>query len=357
MRLVLRAIQSDPGLQLQIIVTGMHLDSRHGRTIEQIQNDGWPIDAVVDWNDPSRAAAVGKAIAALSKTFKRLKPDIVLIVGDRVEALAAATAAHLDDITVAHVHGGDRALGQMDDSLRHAISKLAHLHFPATRKSARRLEKMGEDRWRIHRAGSPGIDGIKLIAASPAKLAREFPGLKQFALVVLHPMDADDSLEFRRAAMISNAIRKAGISRAVVIYPNNDPGSRGIIRKWASLSGDPRFTVRPDVPRDIFLGLLCDAVVLVGNSSSGIIEAASFHTPVIDIGDRQLGRERCGDVHSVPYQADAIARAIGQIWNNGHPRRGKCSNPYSGGNAGSTIAQTLADAKINAKLLRKIISY
>jgi len=357
MRPVLRAIQSNPRLQLQIIITGMHLDRGHGHTIEQIQSDGWPIDARVDWKRSSRAAAVGKAIDALSKTFKKLRPDIVLIVGDRVEALAAATAAHLDDIAVAHIHGGDRALGQMDDSLRHAISKLAHLHFPATKTSARRLEKMGEDRWRIRRAGSPGIDGIKQIAASPAQVAREFPGSKQFALVVLHPMDADDSLEFRRAAMVSNAIEKAGFSRAVAIYPNNDPGSRGIIRKWESLSKDPRFTVRPNVPRDIFLGLLRDAVVLVGNSSSGIIEAASFRTPVIDIGGRQQGRERCGDVQSVPYQADAIARAIGQIWNNGRPRRGKCSNPYGGRNAGSTIAETLAKVGIDAKLLRKIISY
>jgi GDP/UDP-N,N'-diacetylbacillosamine 2-epimerase (hydrolysing) len=357
MRPVLQAIQSNPRLKLQIVATGMHLDRRHGQTIEQIRKDGWPIDAVVDWNDPSRAAAVGKAIASLSETFKNLKPEIVLIVGDRVEALAAATAAHLDDIAVAHVHGGDRALGQMDDALRHAISKLAHLHFPATKSSARRLEKMGEDRWRIHRAGSPGIDGIKHIAAAPAQLAREFPGLKQFALVVLHPMDADDSLEFRRATMVSDALRKSGIHSTVVIYPNNDPGSRGIIRKWESLNKDSRFTVRRDVPRDIFLGLLRDAVVLVGNSSGGIIEAASFRTPVIDIGLRQLGRERCGDVHNVPYQAQAIARAIGQIWRNGHPRRGKYPNLYGGRNAGSTIARALASIEIDTKLLRKIVSY
>ena len=143
MRSVLKSIESDPRLKLQIVATGMHLDRRHGRTLEQIPN----VTAIVDWPKSSRAIAVGTAISKLSKTFATLKPDIVLVVGDRVEAFAAAAAAHLGDIAVAHVHGGDRALGQMDDSLRHAITKLAHIHFPATPRSARRLEKMGEDRW------------------------------------------------------------------------------------------------------------------------------------------------------------------------------------------------------------------
>jgi len=143
MRSVLKSIESDRRLKLQIVATGMHLDRRHGRTLEQIRN----VTAVVNWPKSPRAVAVGTAISKLSKTFATLKPNIVLVVGDRVEAFAAAAAAHLGDIAVAHVHGGDRALGQMDDSLRHAITKLAHIHFPATPRSARRLEKMGEDRW------------------------------------------------------------------------------------------------------------------------------------------------------------------------------------------------------------------
>ena len=355
MRSVLKSIESDPRLQLQIVATGMHLDRRHGRTLQQIPR----VDAIVDWPKSSRAIAVGTAISKLSKTFEKLKPDIVLIVGDRVEAFAAATAAHLGDIALAHIHGGDRALGQMDDSLRHAISKLAHIHFPATRQSARRLEQMGEDHWRIHRVGSPAIDGITQAAAPPSQIAAEFSGLtpRRYALAVLHPMVADESVEFRRAAMVSSALRSSGIERIVIIYPNNDPGAAGIIRHWESLRGDPRFVIRRDVPRPIFLGLLRDAALLIGNSSSGIIEAASFRTPVIDIGPRQLGRERCEDVLNVPYRQSKIAVAIRQIWNAGHPRRGKHANIYGSGNAAARIVQTLRRTQIDLRLLRKMISY
>jgi UDP-hydrolysing UDP-N-acetyl-D-glucosamine 2-epimerase len=355
MRSVLKAIESDARLKLQIVATGMHLDRRHGRTLEQIPK----VTAVVDWPKSSRGIAVGTAISKLAKTFEKLKPEMVLVVGDRVEAFAAAAAAHLGDIAVAHVHGGDRAMGQMDDSLRHAISKLAHIHFPATRQSARRLEKMGEDRRRIHRAGSPAIDGIAKIAASTQRISEEFPGLiaRRFALAVLHPVDADETVELRRAAMVSNALRSSGIERIVIIYPNNDPGAAGIIRCWESLRGDGRFIVRRDVPRTIFLGLLRDAAMLVGNSSSGIIEAAVFRTPVIDIGPRQLGRERCEDVRNVPYRESAIAEAVDAIWRTGRPRRGKHANIYGSGKAGAKIVKTLRTMKIDRRLLRKLISY
>jgi GDP/UDP-N,N'-diacetylbacillosamine 2-epimerase (hydrolysing) len=337
----------------------MHLDKRHGETIESVREAKWRIDAVVDWADGPRPVAVGDAIANLARTFAKLKPDIVLIVGDRVEAFAAAAAGHLSDVVVAHVHGGDRALGQMDDSLRHAISKLSHVHFPATRESAARLKKMGEDGWRIHRVGSPGIDNIRGAAAGRAEIRKIFPSIqaRRFALMVLHPTEADEGVEFRRARLVADAVRKSMPGHIVVIYPNNDPGSAGIIRCWQSIAGDTRFTIRADVSRPIFLGLLRDAAMLVGNSSAGIIEAGSFGTPVIDIGPRQRGRERCKDVRNVPQRGSAIAEAVRNIWNGGRPRRGKCANPYSGKEAGVRMAGVLGSMKIDRRLLRKIISY
>jgi GDP/UDP-N,N'-diacetylbacillosamine 2-epimerase (hydrolysing) len=364
MESALKAIRSNSRLQLRIIVTGMHLDRRHGRTIDRITEQGWRIDAVVPWRGANRAEATGNAISGLAREFARVKPDLVLVVGDRVEALAAATAAHLCDIVVAHVHGGDRALGQMDDALRHAISKLAHVHFPATAESARRLQKMGEDRWRIHRVGSPGIDGIRHLAAPPPVIRREF-GLSvkngdsplYFALLVLHPIEADESAEFQRALTVLEGISGLDLDRIVIIYPNNDPGSGGIARCWDMLSGDARFVLRRDVPRPLFLGLLRDAAMLVGNSSSGIIEAASFRTPVIDVGPRQLGRQRCEDVRNVPYRQSSIARAAEQILNRGKPKRGECANPYGGKDAGKRIAGILARLTIDRRLLRKMIGY
>jgi UDP-N-acetylglucosamine 2-epimerase (non-hydrolysing)/GDP/UDP-N,N'-diacetylbacillosamine 2-epimerase (hydrolysing) len=351
MQSVLDAIAVHKALKLQIVVTGMHLDRRHGNSINQIRRD-WRVNAVVNWKGANRAVATGNAIASLATVFKRLKPDVVLIVGDRVEAFAAATASHLSDIAVAHVHGGDRALGQMDDSLRHAISKLAHIHFPATTSSAERLAKIGEDRWRIHRVGSPGIDGIVQTASATTGF-RPF----QFALLVLHPIVSDDAKEFRHASEVIRALQNSKIPQTVVIYPNNDPGFAGIIRRWNALKNDPRFILHPDVNRPHFLALLRDAALLIGNSSSGIIEAASFRTPVIDVGPRQLGRERCDDVVNAPYRASAIRRAISRLWNNGRPIRGRCATPYAAERTGQKIAQILSQTTINSRLLRKIISF
>jgi UDP-hydrolysing UDP-N-acetyl-D-glucosamine 2-epimerase len=354
----LSAIAGNPRLKLQIVATGMHLDQRHGNTIAELQKDV-KIDAVIPWNGKSVASATGKAIAHLADAFAALNPDIVLIVGDRVEAFAAATAAHLCGIAIAHIHGGDRALGQVDDSLRHAITKLSHLHLPATSQSAKRILKLGEDAWRVHKVGSPGIDGIHKLAASPAQIKAEYAGLQKhrFALIVLHPVDADEAVEFRRAKMVLNATAAIDFERIIIVYPNNDRGSRGIMRCWETLARGRPFIVRRNVPRPLFLGLLRDAAVLVGNSSSGIIEAASFSTPVVDIGPRQLGRERCEDVRNVPYRKADVQAALKEIWNAGRPLRASSANPYGGYGAGAKIARILATVKINSRLLRKLISY
>ena len=196
---------------------------------------------------------------------------------------------------------------------------------------------MGEERRRIHCVGSPGIDGIRRSAAPPSRIRAQFPGLaaRPFALLVLHPIEGDDSTEFRRAVIVLRAISTIPVERIVIIHPNNDPAPAGSCRCWQTLARGDRFIVRRDVPRGIFLGLLRDAAMLVGNSSSGIIEAASFRTPVIDVGTRQLGRERCEDVRNVPYRHSAIAAAARRIWNNGVPLWGKRANIYGGDDAGS----------------------
>src|SRR5688572_7414101 len=206
MRRTLRAIRSHPKLRLQLIVTGMHLHVAHGRSVDVIRREGWEIDAVVPWKVPDDAPSAvakqtGAAMSRIASALDSLKSDIVLVVGDRVEAFAAAAAAHVSQRVVAHVHGGDRAAGQVDDSLRHAITKLAHVHFPATRASAARLLRLGENRWRVHRVGSPGVDGI-VDDAAPREIVRErFPRLtpRRFALIVLHPVTASSDAEERRA--------------------------------------------------------------------------------------------------------------------------------------------------------------
>ena len=388
MRSTLDAIRRHPRLELQLVCTGMHLDPAHGRTVDTIRADGWDVDAEVPWgNEHSplgsangspthNARSTGAAMAALAAAYDTLDSDVVVVVGDRVEAFAAAAAAHVAHVPVAHVHGGDRAMGQVDDSLRHAISKLAHLHFPATTQSASRLKRLGEDPRRVRRVGSPGVDGIRSAAATRREVAREFPALRpgRYALLVLHPTDAGEAAEARRARMLLSAVRDVGFDQVAVVYPNNDPGARGIIRHWDEVSAATRsgdgdhdgdgtggagdgLTFRRDVPRRLFLGLLRDAAVLSGNSSSGIIEAASFGTPVVDIGPRQAGRERGPNVTSVPFRPAAIRNALRSVWNDGHPRRCPPDNVYGGDGAGRRIAACLARVPLNDRLRRKLITY
>jgi UDP-N-acetylglucosamine 2-epimerase (non-hydrolysing)/GDP/UDP-N,N'-diacetylbacillosamine 2-epimerase (hydrolysing) len=363
MRSTLAAIASHPRLQLQIVATGMHLDPAHGKTVNQIRREGWQIAATVPWKSAGNnlvvlAEQTGLAAARLARAYEKLKANIVLVVGDRVEAFAAASAAHLAGKIVAHVHGGDRALGQVDDALRHAITKLSHLHFPATKTSAERIARLGEDRWRIHQVGSPGLDGIRSDALdwSDLKTSKLAAHRKKFALVLLHPTCADNEAEYRGAKLLIDSCIATGFAQIIIVHPNNDPGAQGIVHAIEK-TRNPRVQSFRNLARPAFLGLLRDAAVLVGNSSSGIIEAASFGTPVVDVGPRQAGRERGDNVVTVPFNRPSIRKALSRIWNDGQPRRHVARNIYGDGKAAGRIARTLAKTPITPELRHKLIAY
>jgi GDP/UDP-N,N'-diacetylbacillosamine 2-epimerase (hydrolysing) len=343
----LREIRDHRGLELQLVVTGVHLSRAHGRTIDAIRAAGWRVDASVPWQG-SLAEATGSAMAGMSRVIERLDPDVVLICGDRVEAFAAASAGHLSGRVVAHVHGGDRALGLVDDSLRHAISKLSHVHFCATKPSRERLFAMGEDGWRIRCVGTPGIDGVR-------ELARSQRGIEPIdALVLLHPDSTDDDEQFARARLLLDAVATTCDGRAVALYPNNDPGWRGIAR---ALEQERRIEVVREWPRERFLGQLMRSRVLVGNSSSGIIEAASLGVRVVNVGDRQKGRERSANVIDVRWDAGAIGRAVRRASGSGYAGHNVYAGVYRGGSAGNRIARALSDLGIDRRLMGKLIRY
>jgi UDP-N-acetylglucosamine 2-epimerase (non-hydrolysing)/GDP/UDP-N,N'-diacetylbacillosamine 2-epimerase (hydrolysing) len=362
MQSTLRAIGAADGLQLQLVVTGMHLQVAHGRSIDLIRRQGWKVDAVVSWGGAGKSSLLardtGLATAGLAGVLARLKSDVVLVVGDRVEAFAAASAGHLSRLIVAHVHGGDRAEGQIDDSLRHAITKLSHVHFPATAASAERILKLGEDRWRIHQVGSPGLDQIATDAAGRSELAAQFPMLTSgdFALIVLHPVDSTGRREYDRANDVLNAVKAAGIEQTVVVYPNSDPGSREIIRCWRDRRREIAL-VLPDVPRGLFLGLMRECRVMVGNSSAGIIEAGALGTAVVNIGDRQGGRERGLNVIQTTDSVESIRRAIQKAVKRPQTGRPDKTHPYGGGGASRKIVRVLKGLVIDDKLRRKLITY
>lgn len=354
------AIRDHKALALQLIATGVHTHASRGRTVDEIRRAGWKLDRVIEWADDSSPAAIaretGRVTAELVDAFETLDPDIVLVVGDRVEAFAAATAAHLSGRAVAHVHGGDRALGQVDDALRHAITKLAHLHFPATRQSGERIFKLGEERSRIHVVGAPGIDGIRSAAASRATLKRaglDF-GVKKFSLLLLHPTDADVDAERKRTRLLLSHLVDRAEGPIVALLPNNDPGAKGITDTLFESAARNEIHLLTYASRPLFLGLLRDCRLLAGNSSSGIIEAGSFPTPVVDIGPRQQGRERGGNVFHADWNGPSIARALKRA--SAYAESRVADNPYDLGGAARRICRVLA-APLSPTTVRKLIRY
>ncbi len=355
----MRAIRDHPDLQLQLAVTGMHLLPRFGRTIDEIAGDGWHIDARIPMqtgrDEPAdQAAGLGRGVTGLARFFERAATEIVLVLGDRIEAMAGALAAVTTGRILAHIHGGDVALGDFDESLRHAITKLAHLHFAATRRSARRIIRMGEPPERVHVVGAPGFDRAReILRQMPRHQARG-----DYALVLQHAHGRSAATEQRVMRMILRAVAEAGLRR-VIIYPNSDRGCAGVIRAIeqharASAAGQVR-TFR-SLPRDAYLRVLCGAAVLIGNSSSGVIESSFMGTPAVDVGTRQAGREPGGRalVHADETAASiraALRRALSQ-----RPRRGgRCV--YGDGRAGERIAEILAATQPTPDLLRKPITY
>ncbi len=353
---VIRAVARWRGLEPQLIVCGMHLLPRFGRTIDAIRAAGYPIAATVrmqrgDDTPTDQAVGLGRGVAGLARAFERLASDVVVVLGDRIEALAAALAGATTGRAVAHIHGGDVALGDFDDSLRHAITKLAHVHFAATRDAARRIVRMGEDPQRVHLVGAPGLDRLReLIDRTP------LPRRQNAALVVMHPTGRPAATERRTARRVLEAVAAAGLRR-IVIYPNSDRGHRGIIEAIeAHRRRHADVEVARSLPRDAYLRRLLEVRVLVGNSSSGIIEAPFAGTPVVNVGDRQQHRLAGGrGIHHADETRAAIQTAL-QAALRSRLRPGR-RTPYGDGRAGERIAGVLAKLRITRSLLRKRIRY
>jgi UDP-hydrolysing UDP-N-acetyl-D-glucosamine 2-epimerase len=338
---VMRAILQKPQLQLRLIVTGQHLTAQTHRYITE---DGFTIDRKVAMQDKDRigrrddAIAVGRGMPAFAEDFDAYPPTFVLVLGDRIEAFAAAAAASISGFRVAHIHGGDRAEGIADEAMRHAISKLAHLHFAATAQSRDRLIHMGEPEAQVYNTGSPAIDRLTDIDPDP-----DAPDL----IVMQHPVGEDDDLE---QSWMRQTLEGVAGYRLLVMAPNDDAGAHGI-RAALEQADVP---VTEHLKRDAFLAKLMGCRAIVGNSSAGLIEAAALKTPCVNVGPRQAGREKPASVVDCAYGSANVAAAATQAL--ALDLRG-LRHPYGDGRTGPRIAELLADADLDKIPLHKHNSY
>lgn len=366
LRSVIQAVDQHEQLALQLIVTGTHLITA---SLKDIQRDQYPIAAKVRMQKPNHAGqsadvtAVGRGITGFGKVFEQLKPEAVLVLGDRIEAFAAASAASLGGYRVAHLHGGDRAEGVADEAMRHAISKLAHLHFPATPASAKRLKRMGEDPERIFCVGSPAVDAIAELELKPRE-ANDKP----YLIVMHHPVGDADDVEMKRMKAILKATQLPGVAR-FVFAPNHDAGHIGIRRAIEAQANQTagteiaNFKVIEHLPREQFLQTLSHAQAIVGNSSAGLIEAAVLKTPCVNIGYRQAGREKPDHVIDVPLdnkkanQRTQIAALRTGLKKAATLNLTRLRHPYGQPGVGLRIAQHLAEANLPSMTTSKRNQY
>lgn len=356
----------DAGLELLTVVAGMHLASQFGDTRKHVEAAGFKVAGSVPMTPSSddniaMARSIGQGILGFTDVFEALDPDVVLVLGDRVEAFAAATAAATMLKLVAHVHGGERTRGGLDESYRHAITKLAHIHFVATKGSRRRVIRMGERVATVHLVGAPGLDVAKGIGKpSSVDLEAELGGPlpDKFVLVSQHPVStgADQAAQQMRETLA--AVAAVGLP-AIVLYPNADPGGRRMIEVAKEEARNGRIRLVPSLTHKAYLQVLRRCGVLVGNTSSGIIEAPAFGTPFVHVGTRQAGRERGRNVIDVPHDRQKIRRALERALRNKEFRRraANTANPYGDGTASKRIAKILKGLDVSEALLQKEIAF
>ena len=357
LRPIMQAIQESKQLQLKLIVTTMHLAPSFGETYRQIEADGFVIDERIENllcsdSDTAVVKASGLAMILLSDAFKRVTPDILLLLGDRYETFAAATAAMLMRIPIAHIHGGERTEGAVDEQIRHALTKLAFLHFASTEEYRDRIIQMGESPERVVYSGAPGVDNVlQADFRSCEVLSRQlgWDVCKAYSLVIYHPETyAAESADEEIDRLLQELHRQQ--MRYIFVYANADHGGQTINRKVEQFvrEQEQRCIAVKNLSMDDYLSLLKYTDMLIGNSSSGIIEAASLHVPVVNIGDRQKGRIRAENV--IDCTIETLAKAIGLARSESFVRRCKTvRNPYGDGHATERIVRALEQIRPSAQ--------
>lgn len=362
---IIKGIHEDPELELQLIVTGMHLSPEFGFTVKEIEKDGFPIAERVEMllssdTETTIATSMGLGMIGFAGAYERLKPDILVVLGDRFEILAAVSAAVPFRIPVAHIHGGESTEGQIDEAIRHAVTKMSHIHFTAMEIYRKRVIQMGEPPENVFCFGAPGLDNINklnLLDKEEISVSLNIPKDKKIGVVTYHSVTLEKATSGYQITELLEAIKKFTEVYWIFTLPNADTEGRIIIEKISNFVKNFPEKGRAFVSLGQlrYLSLLKSASLMVGNSSSGLTEAPSFELPVVNIGDRQRGRVKATDVIDVPECkkeaiSDAVRRALSPEFKKSLKNM---KNPCGEGKASEKIVEKLKTISLGEQLIKK----
>lgn len=357
---LLNEIKREKDFRLQLVATGMHLSPDFGLTYREIEKDGFRIDGKVEMllssdSPVGIAKSIGLGISGFADVFERLGPDILVLLGDRFEIFAAATVAMTAGIPIAHIHGGELTEGLIDEPIRHSITKMAHLHFTSTAAYRQRVIQLGEDPGNVFAVGALGIDNIKSMRLLPRKKLEGRLGFnlkRKNILVTFHPVTLEKNTSGSQFAELLAAIDDLEDMGIIFTKPNADMYGRAIIEKMDSyVEARPGKAVSfMSMGQLLYLSTMRHVDAIVGNSSSGIIEAPSFGIPTVNIGDRQRGRIKAESVIDCKPNKKAISRALRRAFSEDFK---KIRNPYGEGNAAKKIVRVLKRRQFSQSLIMK----
>ncbi|GGH64388.1 UDP-N-acetyl glucosamine 2-epimerase [Paenibacillus silvae] len=361
---ILKAIDEEKTLDLHLLVTGMHLSPQFGNTVELIKEDGFRIAAQVDCllqgsTHGNMSRSIGIAILGMTQALESIQPDVVVVLGDRGEMFAAAVVAAHMNVPLVHLHGGE-VTGTIDESIRHAISKLSHIHLVATEQSRERLLKLGEDSWRVHVVGAPRIETIMKTSFPSHRQVLDKYNIKiksdGYILFAYHPVTTE-STDLGMILKMLNVLVNSGFD-VICIKPNADAGSDSLVKLYNRFTDTESVHLVTNFDQLEYLSILQNTELLVGNSSSGIIEAASFQIPVINIGTRQSRRERSSNVIDI-IESDtelqsALDKASSQQFRD---FVSSVKNVYAKEGTSHLVVDVLKSIKSSDHLIQKIITY
>lgn len=356
----LRELAAHSGVELGVFALGPHLAPAFGATIHEIERDGFPIKARIECllhsdSDTGMAKTIGVAILCLADALTAWRPDILLLIADRYEMLAPASVAVAMRIPIAHIEGGEVSQGAIDDQVRNGLTKLAHLHFTSTQTARNRVIAMGEEPWRVHRAGAPSLDHLRrstLLSRTELEAKLGLSLHTPTLLAAWHPVTILRDTNAEADALFSALAQVNG--QLIFVYPNTDAGSLALIDRTRALAATrPETHVFVNLDAVTYWSLLRQMDVMVGNSSSGIMEAASFGLPVVNVGMRQQGRERPHNVLDAPAETGAIQAALQRALSQEFRASLKgMSNPYGDGTAAETIVRVLTTVSVERLLIK-----